>query len=446
MKRDIEAELLQWKQKTQPMPLLLRGARQVGKTFIIEKFGLEHFQHMVTINFELQPEMIRCFDSLDPVEIINAIYMMTEQKIEPNKSLLFLDEIQDCPNAIRALRYFKEKLPNQHIIAAGSLLEFTLNDSEFRLPVGRIRSMYLKPLSFKEFLSGGGHHSLREWVENVNLESPVAIPVHEKLLKLVREYLVLGGMPAVLQEYFSTRDLRECQYLQSGLLSNYRQDFGKYASKSDHRYLQCLYEKIPGLIGNTFKYSKVDPDMKSRDIKSALQLLQYAGLVYPVYCTSASGVPLSSLINEKKFKVLFLDVGLVTRSGKMDVDIMMNDDVMTVSRGMLAEQFIGQELLAYTSCYEEAAVYYWSREQRSSMAEVDYVTTIQADIIPIEVKSGATGHLRSIKLFIEEKKSKMGVRFSQQPLSFHDGILSLPLYMAGEYARMISSLFSVPIK
>ena len=437
MYRDIEKDLLHWKNRKNPMPLLLRGARQVGKTYVVEKFGREQFEQMVTINFELQPEMIHCFESLEPAEIINAIFLLTHKKIEPQSTLLFLDEIQDCPNAIRALRYFKEKLPTLHVIGAGSLLEFTLNDAAFRMPVGRIQSLYLKPVSFKEYLMGSGNEPLREWIENADLHSKVMIPVHERLLHLVREYMILGGMPAVLQSYFTNRDMSDCMNIQTALLSTYRQDFGKYAKKTDHRYLQRLFEKIPGLIGENFKYSKVDPDMKSRDIKDALYMLQNAGLIYPVYSTGASGLPLASLINEKKFKVLFLDVGLITRTGKLDSELLLNNNIMLVNRGMLAEQFVGQELLAYTSCYEEANLYFWSREQPSSMAEVDFVTTVESNIIPVEVKAGTTGQLKSIKIFMQEKKSILGVRISQQPLSYDDNILSLPLYMAGEISRLV---------
>ncbi|OGT32419.1 MAG: hypothetical protein A3C44_04155 [Gammaproteobacteria bacterium RIFCSPHIGHO2_02_FULL_39_13] len=439
MYRDIERNLLQWKNKPDHMPLLLRGARQVGKTFVIEKFGVAHFEAVVTINFELQPEMIRCFDNLDPIKIINAIFLATNQKIIPQKTLLFLDEIQDCPNAIRSLRYFKEKCPQLHVIGAGSLLEFILNDADFRMPVGRVQSLYLKPLSFKEFLVGGGNGQLREFIEQINIDTSIPIVVHEKLLQLLRDYMILGGMPSVLKKYFSTQNNAECQEIQTILLNTYRQDFGKYAKKTDHRYLQRLYEKIPGLVGENFKYSKVDPDMRSRDIKDALYMLQNAGIIYPVYCTAASSVPLMSFVNEKKFKVLFLDVGLMTRAGKLDTEILFKKDILLADRGKLAEQFVGQELLAYDSPFDESNLYFWSREQRSSMAEVDFVTTVDAKIIPIEVKAGTTGRLKSLHLFMEEKKSLCGIRLSQHILSRVNAVISLPLYLTSEISRLIKS-------
>ncbi|MES2218238.1 MAG: AAA family ATPase [Pseudomonadota bacterium] len=441
MHRDILADLMHWKNQPHPMPLLLRGARQVGKTYIIEQFARENFEQIVTINFELQPELISCFESLQPQEILNRIYLITQQKIVAQKTLLFLDEIQDCPNAIRALRYFKEKMPQQHVIGAGSLLEITLNDAEFRMPVGRIQSLYLKPLSFKEYLVASGNQQLRDWIESQDLQTKIDTVVHEHLLKLVREYMILGGMPAVLQEYFTSHDLSSCQTIQTGLLNTYRQDFGKYAKRSDHRYLQRLFERIPGLIGENFKYSKVDPEMKSRDIKDALYMLENAGLVYPVYSSSASALPLSSLINEKKYKILFLDIGLITRASKLDAALLLDKDFLLVNRGMLAEQFVGQEMLAYLSPREEGSLFFWSREKKSSMAEVDFVMAVNDKIIPVEVKAGATGRLKSIKLFMQEKNSSLGVRFSQHQLSFHDSILSLPLYMVAEVYRLVKQVY-----
>lgn len=438
MERDIEQNLLRWKQQGNRLPLLLRGARQIGKTYVVEKFGRNHFDQLVTINFELQPEFVRCFDTLEPQEILTKLTLLTRQQIESKKTLLFLDEIQDCPNAIRALRYFKEKLPELHVIGAGSLLEFTLNSADFRMPVGRIQSLYLKPLSFKEYLTGMGYNDLRKFLEEIALtRTPIVEPIHQRLLKLVREYTVLGGMPAVLQAYLTQQDINQCQQIQTVLLNTYRQDFGKYAVQSDYKYLQRLFEKAPGLIAEHFKYVKVDPDMRSRDIKDALEMLRYAGLIYPVYSTTASGVPLVSLVNEKKFKILFLDIGLVMRATRLEAELLLNENILLVNRGVTAEQFVGQELLAYASHFEEANLYFWCREKSSSMAEVDFITHVGPRIIPIEVKAGTISRLKSLKIFMSEKKLDLGIRISQQPLSLHDGILSLPIYMVGELERLV---------
>jgi uncharacterized protein len=440
MKRDIEQDLLRWKEQEGRLPLLLRGARQTGKSYVVENFGKTHFDNLVTLNFELQPELIRCFDSLDPAHILIALALAIDQKIEPGKTLLFLDEIQDCPNAIRALRYFKEKLPALHVIGAGSLLEFTLNEADFRMPVGRVQFIYLKPLSFKEYLTAFGHHTLREYLEQITLTTSIIEVAHERLLKLLKEYTILGGMPAVLQAHLSHHDMQRNQSTQTTLLHTYRNDFGKYAKQTNHKYLRPVFEKIPGLIAEHFKYSSVDPALQTRDVKNALEMLRYAGLIYPVYSTAATGVPLISLINEKKFKLLFLDVGLVMHTGKLAHKVLLQDDLLLINRGVLAEQFVGQELLAYTSCFEEAEVYFWCREQRSSQAEVDFVTTVDSHIIPIEVKAGATGRLKSLRMFMEEKKSKIGIRISQNKLSLFDNILSVPLYLIGEIPRLVREI------
>lgn len=447
MKRDIENDLLLWKHQDIHLPILLRGARQVGKSYVVEKFGREYFNDLLIVNFELQPELCTCFETLDPHEILQKLSLLMHHKITPGETLLFLDEIQDCPNAIRALRYFKEQLPALHVIGAGSLLEFTLNDADFRMPVGRVQSLYLKPLSFKEYLTAIGYQDWREFIEQVDLEKPISEVMHQKLLQQVRQYMSLGGMPSVLQEYIAsnanrdglTYDSKQSRLQQAILLNSYRQDFGKYAKHSQIKYLQRVFEKAPNMVGDHFKYSKVDPDIRSLHIKSALELLDDAGLVHYIYSTTASGIPLLSLMNEKKFKIIFLDVGLLVYANRIDAELLL-DDVILINRGALAEQFVGQELLAYAPRYEEAKLYFWCREQKSSMAEVDFIVTVGSKIIPIEVKAGATGHLKSLHLLMKEKQLELGVRVSQQSLSMTEKILSVPIYMISEISRLVSQV------
>ena len=449
MQRDIEQHLLHWKQKKNRIPLLLRGARQVGKSFIVEKFGRAHFDTLVTVNFEQDPGLARCFNTLHPHEIITALSLSLHKKIEPGKTLLFLDEIQDCPAAIVSLRYFKEQYPELHVIGAGSLLEFVLNQDDFRMPVGRVQSLYLKPLSFKEFLSAMDYSDLREFIEQVNLTKTVPEPVHQTLLKLVRHYMILGGMPAVLQAYLSTirlenntqaYDLAEAELQQTILLSTYRQDFSKYSKHTQIQYVQQTFEKAPGLVGNHVKYANVDPNARSQNIKLALELLQYAGLIYPIYSTTASGLPLITLMNEKKFKLLFLDVGLMTRASRLAAELWLDNNLLLVNRGNIAEQFVGQELLAYGTNIEAPQLYFWCREKKSSQAEVDFITSVDSKIIPIEVKAGSTGQMKSLQLLMSEKNLPLGIRISQLPLGLNGTILSVPLYMVGELSRLVESI------
>lgn len=452
MDRDIEKSLLYWKQQENHLPILLRGARQVGKSYVVEKFGRNHFDNTLIVNFELQPELSACFETLNPREILQKLSLLMHHKIEPGKTLLFLDELQDCPNAIRALRYFKEQLPELHVISAGSLLEFTLNDANFSMPVGRVQSLYLKPLSFKEYLTAVGYQDLREFIEQVDLAKPIDDAIHQILLKQVRQYMSLGGMPSVLQTYIAhgmtnntilnhtplNYNLDQYRMQQAILLNNYRQDFGKYAKHSQIKTIQRVFEKAPGLVGDHFKYSKVDPDIRSAQIKSALELLQNAGLIYYIYSTAASGIPLITLMNEKKFKILFLDIGLMTYAHRIEAELLLENNILA-NRGAMAEQFVGQELLAYMPNYEEARLYFWCREKKSSMAEVDFIMTVGSKIIPIEVKAGATGHLKSLHLLMNEKNMQIGIRVSQQALNFDGRILSVPIYMVSEISRLIKT-------
>ena len=443
MKRNIELSLLNWKNSKNHLPLLLQGARQVGKSFIVENWGKNYFENVVIINFELYPEYIKCFNSLEPNEILKAIMALSKQKIVATKTLLFLDEIQECPNAIQALRYFKEKCPQLHVIGAGSLLEFILNDAKFRMPVGRIQFMYLKPMSFQEYLFNAGYEDLQKYIQNATIESGIPEPVHLKLLKLVKEYFVIGGMPAAVQEYLVTQNFMNVQTIQTNLLNTYRLDFGKYASRAEHKYLRQLFAKAPSLIAQHFKFSKVDPDIRAREFKSSLEMLCYAGLIAPVSMTAATGLPLDSLKNDKKFKLLFLDIGLVSRTSQLEAEVMLNEDIFLVNRGALAEQFVGQELRAYVPFTEEAQLYFWCREKPSSTAEVDYIISIGQNIIPLEVKAGTTGQLKSLKIFMVEKKSKLGIHISQSSLQFENALLSLPIYMISELPRLVKLCGSV---
>src|SRR3989338_8309650 len=201
MKRSIETALVEWKDKKNRFPLILRGARQVGKSFVIQQFGKKHFERFVSVNFEEMPEVATCFSTLNPTIIIQRISLLVQQEIVPQKTLLFLDEIQNCPEAIMALRYFKEKLPDLHVIAAGSLLEFALKNESISIPVGRVEFLYLKPLSFHEFLTALGFESLQEHLKTISLQNPLAESLHHKLISLTKQYFILGGMPAVVAEY-----------------------------------------------------------------------------------------------------------------------------------------------------------------------------------------------------------------------------------------------------
>lgn len=442
MRRTIEPILKKWKDQKERLPIILRGARQVGKSFIVEKFGKENFQSLLTCNFEFRPELANCFDNLDPIAICAKLEVAFRERIIPGQTLLFLDEIQNCPKAIMALRYFKEKLPALHVIAAGSLLEFALHEEQFSFPVGRIQFLYLKPLSFHEYLLSKNHDQLVALLEKTTLQHPLESFIHEQLLLLLREYFLIGGMPAVVRCFQETESFLECQIILTGLLATYRADFPKYTTKTQYKHLQTFFEKAPGLIAQHFKYTLVSPEHRSTDLKVALEQLGWAGLVHKVLATSASGIPLQVHAKENKFKLLFLDCGLANCANKLDIQTAWDTDLMQINAGNQAEQFVGQELLAYADPHENTQLYYWEREKKGSMAEVDYVIQAGSKIIPIEVKAGTTGSLKSLTQFLLEKQSSFGIRISQHPLSFHQKVLSLPLYMIDRLPKLIEELES----
>jgi len=440
MIRNIIKQLVTWKEQPDRMPLMLRGARQVGKSYIIEHFGKNHFNNIVIINFELQPELKSCFNSLKPQQIIQTIEAATGETVTPGETLLFIDEIQEHPIAIEALRYFKEQLPQLHVVAAGSLLEFVLNDSKFSLPVGRVEFLFLYPLSFSEFLIALGENKLCEYLASVNLTDRISEAIHLKALERLKLYFILGGMPAVVNSYIQSQDLQRCQALQAFVLNTYRGDFGKYASAANQQHCQRVFEKTPQLIAKRFKYVDVDPAVQSRELKKAVTLLRLAGVISPVHQSQATGLPLNASINEKDFKLLFLDTGLVKYVSRIEASQLLNEDLLLVNNGAIAEQFVGQELIAHQPNFDHAELYYWHKEQSKGSAEVDYIIQHNSNIIPIEVKAGKSGRLKSLHIFMQEKNSPIGVKTSQAEFDFDGKVLSLPLYMMSELKRLLNTI------
>lgn len=427
MERSIQKTLGEWKVDSHRKPLLVRGARQIGKTYIINKFA-ENFPSSVTINFERNPEYVKIFNIKDPDRIIEQIELLSGERIIPGQTLLFLDEIQECPEAIVALRYFYEEKPELHLIGAGSLLEFTLSSKNINIPVGRIQYLYMYPLSFGEFLQALGQHKLREYMITPGNMPKMSEAVHDKLLEQLRLYFILGGMPEAVQTYIDKKDLNACRLIQQSIVDTYRDDFGKYASQVQFKYLRKLFARIPAMIGNKFVYANVDPDTKSRELKEALTLLETAGIVYRVRNTSGEGLPLESHAKDRYFKVIFLDIGLMHAINGMNRDIVLAEDLTDVYKGAIAEQFVGQELLAHSSSYHKESLYYWARDKRGSSAEIDYLIQKDSKVIPIEVKSGPSGRLKSMMLYKKAYHPVLAVKISQAMYNDEKGILELPLY------------------
>ena len=429
MKRIVFQSLMKWSAQAERKPLILRGARQVGKTFVVRELG-EKFDYYIEVNFEKMPQIRSFFtQDLDPRRICELLSLQFDQPIIPGKSLLFFDEIQECPEAILALRYFYEELADLHLVAAGSLIDFAIE--EIGIPVGRVSFLYLYPLSFIEFLIAAEKERFAQEIINHPVHEPLPEFIHQQLLALLGEYMVTGGMPEVVANWLSKRDLRLIQTTQHELVEAYRQDFNKYAKKNQLKYVELIFNQTPSLISQAFKYTQLQTPYQKRELAPCLDLLVKANIIHKVYHTSGNGVPLGADIDFEKFKLIFVDVGLCESILGLTLKEWILDPITTlVNKGSLCEAFVGQELLAYSPNNTKTDLYYWHRAERSSMAEVDYLIADHSRIIPIEVKSNKGGALKSLKHFLSthDTQSPYGIRFSAQNYSSYDPIHSYPLY------------------
>jgi hypothetical protein len=451
MKRFALEYLDEWGRRPSRKPLVVRGARQVGKSYLVRMFAEKYFKNMVEINFERDGKIARLFDDPSPAKIVKLLELQFDQQIVPGKTLLFLDEIQAVPEVFAKLRYFYEEMPELHIIAAGSLLEFALNQAEFPAPVGRIEYLHLGPMSFEEFLLANGNKQLLDFIRHCSIHEAVPDPLHEKLQGLFRTFVALGGMPQVLKIFLETGSFKESEIVKESIMQTFKDDFSKYGTRVNHQRLLTVFNRLAETVGKKFKYVNIDRNEQAKEIQKALKLLEFAKIAYPVRHSSCNGIPLGTETDERNFKVLFLDVGLMLNScGLSILDVEKSGDIMLVNSGAVAEQVVGQHLLHSQPFYKQPELYYWMREKRSSEAEIDYVIAAGSQMVPVEVKSGKTGRLKSLHQFIHAKKSRIAVRFNNQKPScvkcsdeLPDGtsvkyrLISLPLYMAEEMRRLI---------
>jgi len=430
IKRNTDYVLLKWKTDPERKPLIIRGARQVGKSSTIERLG-SHFEHFVTVNFEKNKKTKALFGGdLDVKEICLKLSVQFRTPIVPEKTLLFFDEIQSCPNAIMSLRYFYEDYPELHVIAAGSLLEFALEE----LPtfgVGRIDSLFMYPFSFQEFMIACGEELLWNEVCKSSPEKPLFSGFHDKCLDLLKKYLIIGGMPDAVSNFIKNNDILKVQRVLDRLILSFQNDFAKYKKRIPTLLLREVLSSIVKQSGGKFTYSKA-AETTQYNIKQAVNMLIMAGLVIPVVSSSANGIPLGAEVNHKKCKMLLLDTGIFQRLlGLQLSEILFADDFEMINKGAIAEQFVGLELLKNSSPYMPENLYFWTREKEKSQAEVDYLIQRNDKIIPIEVKAGKSGKMQSMHLFLNEKQAEYGIRTSIENFSQYDKIKVYPLYAMG---------------
>jgi len=401
MKRNIDQVLKEWKDYKFRKPLLIRGARQVGKTYSVKAFGRNHFDNFVIFDFERDRSLHLIFNGdLAPVKLLAALEIHANSRIIPGKTLLCFDEIQECERALLSLRYFYEEMPQLHVVAAGSMLEFALGNISF--PVGRISFEWMRPMTFYEFLVAGDKKLLAAKLPHLFNYNPTPETVHNLIIDELRFYFLTGGMPEAVKRFYSTGSVIETSAVHEEIYQSYLQSLVKYDLKADIASLDHLLRTVPKHVGSQIKYTRLDPDRRIEKTKASLRILERALLLHIVHSTTASGLPLGATTSPKVIKPLFLDIGLMQHICGINPNEMIKEkNLSNIYKGALVEQFVGQELLAAGGT-ENLKVYYWSRAKKNSTAEVDYLITKDGEIFPVEVKSGPAGKLKSMHIFLDE--------------------------------------------
>jgi len=435
MRRFIENELLQWKDGARRKPLILRGARQVGKTWSLKGFGEKHFESIALVDLERNPSLRKLFDGdLGTSRICADLEVLLKQKITAGKTLLFFDEIQACPRAITALRYFYEEMPELHVVAAGSLLEFALKDASF--PVGRIQFLNLYPLCFAEYLEAIGNIPAASAV--LSNPSEISPAVHELLRDELKRYFFIGGMPAVVKAFIESGSLRDAFEVQGEIVESYRMDFAKYTPQVDRYCLDAVFTSLAQCVGQQIKYARLGEGYSNPTLKKAFDALCLAQVARRIPSAAPPSLPLGASASAKVFKALMLDLGLMRYLSDMPDDVeFARSDLLAIYRGAMAEQFVGQEMLIS----QNGGLYYWDRQAKSSTAEVDYLAVIDGRVHPVEVKSGATGSLRSLHLFLDSyPECARALVFSDRPYADlpEQKITFIPLYSAFAATRGVN--------
>ncbi len=417
--RNIDVYLQNWKESARRKPLIVRGARQVGKSMAVRHLG-ESFEYYLEINLEEEKDLCKLFEEISDVrELSQRLGAIHNVQVIPGKTLLFIDEIQNCPAALKSLWFFKEKYPELHVVAAGSLLEFALNEMP-SYGVGRVRSVFMYPMSFKEFLMALGKEMWIDDIAKADWDHPLEESLHSRLVSEFRSFLMVGGMPASVSAWVETHDYLACQDEQNDIQQSYYDDFAKYGKRVDPQLLRNTLSAVVRQSGQKFVYSKVDGGYKTDEVKEALRLLRDAGIIIPVQMSAANGLPLGAQVNPKFTRYDYLDTGLLLRVMAINYDddreltrlILAGEAPELVNKGIVTELTVGLELMKASNPQSRYDLFYWENLERNATSEVEYVIAKNAVCLPIEVKAGTTGKMKSMRLFMSKKDLKAGIRSS----------------------------------
>ena len=441
-----------WRTKPHRKPLVLRGARQVGKSSLIREFAKQHFKNLAEINLEKHPEDAELIlRSKGPADSLKFLSARLGLEIKPGNTLLFFDEIQARPDLFANLRYWHEELPELHVVAAGSLLDLTLSASTYSVPVGRIEYCHIGPLTFTEFLTALGDEKAAMLIKSFKWGEPWPDSIHHNLLRRLKQYWIVGGMPEAASVFARNDSFNDAEEVKRSITNTYRDDFAKYGGRVNQQLLRRVYQRVPTLVGKRAKYVEYDRETTSVQISKALDLLTLAQVISRIRNTTGTGIPLGADADDRLCKYLFVDVGLQLSLCDLNpLQIERAEDLLLVNRGGLAEQFIGQHLLYLRPPYHQPELYYWERMQRNASAELDYLVAINGEVVPVEIKSGAGGKMRSLQVFLNQRPCPVAVRFSTMPpkieaINSNVKLLSLPLYFVEEVERLVSEAMGTPL-
>ncbi|MFA6763000.1 MAG: AAA family ATPase [Bacteroidales bacterium] len=434
IRRDIIGQLKQWKNKEIRKPILLKGARQSGKTWIMEEFGRECFDYVATFNFDRTEELTTVFEKTKDIErILKELALFTNVPIEPGKTLLIFDEIQDCEGALNSLKYFCEEAPQYHIIAAGSLLGVAVRRKKMSVPVGKVQLIEVYPVTFKEFLRASDPQTFT-YLDSIKQSAPLPEIIFHKLAVEYKRYLVCGGMPEAVTALLGNEGMQSVENVLQNILDLYTLDFSKYAAPVDIPRINRLWRSLPSQLAKEnrkFIYKVVKTGARAREYENALLWLEEAGLIYRIFNVSKPGVPLSAYQDLSAFKVYALDCGLLRRLARLSPEAILSGNAGYIEfKGALAENAILQALVPQS----DGLPNYWNSGNR---AEVDFLLQEGTNIVPVEVKAEKRVSGKSLSVYSSKFEPKLKIRFSMNNLKKDNGLLSLPSCLADWTFRFI---------
>lgn len=437
MRRDIYLKLLKWRKSSRRKPLIVQGARQVGKTFLLKEFAKNEYKNFLYLNFDEDTKLVDFFtDKLKPQEILKKLEIYTEEKIDQEKTLIIFDEIQESSEALNSLKYFYEdpKTKNYHIVAAGSLLGIKLA-SDKGFPVGKVSFLEMYSMTFFEFLTAMNKNKLRDYLESIDSMQPLDKPLHEELIELLKKYFFIGGMPEAIGEYLNSQDFQTVREIHKEILEGYELDFAKHAPTSQIMKISSIWKQIPAELAKEnkkFFINSLDKNARFREYESALQWLYDARLVHKSYKISTARLPLNAYSEEKFFKIYMHDSGLLAAMSKLPASVILDkNDIFTEFKGALTENFVAQELcVSY-----DRDLNYWAS---NGSAELDFILSKENKIYPLEVKSGESKHKQSLISYATKFKSKKLLRTSLLNLKQDGDLLNCPLYLISRILDFVS--------